>query len=885
MKKNLKMLLNVGRSLLLLVLLFVVLPTAAKAETVDRGSCGANVNWTLDDTGTLTIFGTGEMQDYGVAAHPWHTINETVKKIVIEDGVTSIGACAFYGCIEATELDIGKDVEYIGENAFNQCFGLTDVTIPANVKKFGFGAFSSCKNLAKVTFKGSAPELSCDQPFSLPGFYGACENLKIWYYHKSAGFDTEVWKQYKIAAIHTGDWKVVEEATCTETGLRRMNCSVCGDVEEVVPKLKHNYQNGICVDCSDVEIYMSGKLGENVTYTIYPDGRMIVSGTGPTYNTDETPGYAGPDTIVTKVIIEDGVTSIGNARFFQCFKLQSITIPNSVTRIGYGAFEECKNLKSVTIPEGVEEIGARTFVDCKKLQSITIPASVNSIESAAFDGCLALEKIVFEGDMPDIYKDAFEYVDAKAYYPAGNSTYNKTVMKNYGGDITWVKVSLPAPTITVSVASNEKPVVSWDAVKGAATYQIYRATSKKGSYTKVGTTDKLSYEDNAAVAGKVYYYKAVAVSKKGSTANSKYSNIVSVTTKCGQPSVTVSKNEKGYPVLEWNEISGATKYEVYYATTKNGTYKKLAVAYAEYYTYHDAASGKVRFFKVRAVGNNASTAGVFSEPVRAIKKLATPRLTITTKQTTGQNTIKWKKVTGATSYVLQCSANGGEYKDVTTTTKLSYVHKGLSGGSTYTYRLMAKAATEDANSAFSSEKIVVVKCAKPAVDVSLNNEQKPVIKWNAVAGAKEYQVFHALSGSSNFKLVATVSNTTYVHDAAPVAKTCKYKVRAVDANGNYSQYSAYESVTTRCFAPTNTVISMNGKKKPVIKWDKAEGAKKYTVYVATSENGTYKKLTTTSKLTYTHKKAKANVTYFYKITAQGKSGSSRSDYSAITKFG
>lgn len=352
-----------------------------------------------------------------------------------------------------------------------------------------------------------------------------------------------------------------------------------------------------------------------------------------------------------------------------------------------------------------------------------------------------------------------------------------------------------------------------------------------------------------------------------------------------KPKVTLSYSSKGYPVLKWNKIDGAKKYQVYYATEENGTYKRLTTTSKLTYTHKKAGSGKEIFYKVRVYGKTEATAGTFSDVVRGVKVLSTPKLTISTKQSLGKNTIKWGKITGATSYELQCSVNGGEFTTIATTASRSYVHTGLSNGNIYTYRLMAKSAVEDAASAWSKEKQVIYKCSKPTVTLSLDSANgKPVLTWNPVSGAKEYQVYYATSKSGKYQLMATVSDPGWMHEEAPIAKTCYYKVKAVDQNGYVSSYSSVKSITTRCDAPTGVSVTLNSKGKPVLTWEAVEGAKKYEVYYATSPDGKFKKLTTTSKLTYTHSKAKTGTTYYYMIRAYGKSTSSRGEYSVVVTF-
>ena len=88
-----------------------------------------------------------------------------------------------------------------------------------------------------------------------------------------------------------------------------------------------------------------------------------------------------------KVVIPDGVTSIGYCAFCYCYSLASITIPGSVTIIKAWTFQDCKSLSKITIPNGVTFIEDFAFSCCKSLASITIPDSVTCIEENAFENC------------------------------------------------------------------------------------------------------------------------------------------------------------------------------------------------------------------------------------------------------------------------------------------------------------------------------------------------------------------------------------------------------------------------------------------------------------------------------------------------------------------
>ena len=113
-----------------------------------------NLEWKLTDEGVLTITGTGEMQDWNDYSSPWYE-NESVKQVIIGDGVTTIGDWAFSYCRALTSITIPNSVTTIGDNAFESCSSLTSITIPNSVTTIGDYAFSYCRALTSVIISNS----------------------------------------------------------------------------------------------------------------------------------------------------------------------------------------------------------------------------------------------------------------------------------------------------------------------------------------------------------------------------------------------------------------------------------------------------------------------------------------------------------------------------------------------------------------------------------------------------------------------------------------------------------------------------------------------------------------------------------------------------------
>ena len=153
---------------LVMAMLCAFMPCIAQAAS--SGTCGAdgdNVTWTLDDNGTLTISGEGDMMDY---VHdypyyyfaPWHGSHSNITEVLIEQGVTSIGDCAFFECDSLTSVTIPDSVTSIGDKAFDGCYGLTSVTIPNSVTNIGDDAFYQCYSLTSITIPGSVTSIGDD---------------------------------------------------------------------------------------------------------------------------------------------------------------------------------------------------------------------------------------------------------------------------------------------------------------------------------------------------------------------------------------------------------------------------------------------------------------------------------------------------------------------------------------------------------------------------------------------------------------------------------------------------------------------------------------------------------------------------------------------------
>ena len=241
--------------------------------------------------------------------------------------------------------------------------------------------------------------------------------------------------------------------------------------------------------------------------------------------------------------------------------------------------------------------------------------------------------------------------------------------------------------------------VKWEKVEGAAKYEVYRATSKNGTYKRITTTSKNVVNNTSVEAGKTYYYYVIAVSGDG--VKSDKSSVVSRTCDLAQPDIKVSNRASdGAVTVKWEKIDGATKYEVYRATSRNGKYTKLGTTSKSSYNDSTGTAGKTYYYKVRAICNVSDAASAHSGVLSCVRDLAQPTVKISKKS--GKPYVQWDKVSNATSYkVYRATSKNGTYKLVSTTTNRNYKDSKATKNKTYYYKVVAVCKTSVGNSAYS----------------------------------------------------------------------------------------------------------------------------------------------------------------------------------------
>lgn len=273
------------------------------------GSCGENATWEFDYS-TLTISGTGAMEDYGFYDEaPWYEYMYYINRVVIQKGITSIGKNAFGDCEYLTGVTIPEGVESIGDYAFLSCKRLRRITIPDGVTHIGRHAFDNCARLVDITLPESATSIgegafdSCD----------AIENIAL-----PSGMTS-------IAAHTFFDCRALKNIVIPDgvTSIGNSAFSYCVLTDIMIP--------------------------ENVEYI----GEWAFRGCEK----------------LESIVIPDGITSIGDYTFCECSSLTDITLPESVESIGKHAFEKSA-ITNITLSDKVTSIGESAFAQCNRLTDV-----------------------------------------------------------------------------------------------------------------------------------------------------------------------------------------------------------------------------------------------------------------------------------------------------------------------------------------------------------------------------------------------------------------------------------------------------------------------------------------------------------------------------------
>ncbi len=335
-----------------------VLALAASDSAVLEGTCGksgSSVNWKIENL-TLTISGSGEMEDYDWTEEPpWREYTFDIEEVIVEKGVTSIGDYAFAFFSNLNKVTLPSTVKYIGSYAFYWCDGLTSLSLNSGLESMGDYVF----------YNSSVKSLTLPKTLKTVG-------SNIW-----AG----MWKLENIyVASGNSAYKSVDGILYSKNGKTLVRYPLG--------------REGACAVPSGTETIGNGAfLWSAVSSVTFPE----------TVTSIEYGAFMYCDQL-TKAVFPDSLTTIGDSAFYGCESLASVTFGSSLASIEDDAFGECSKLTKVTLPAGICYISSSVFLKSTKLTFKN--KSIVKMEDGDY-----VEGYKVKVKAPEFYSYAFEILD------------------------------------------------------------------------------------------------------------------------------------------------------------------------------------------------------------------------------------------------------------------------------------------------------------------------------------------------------------------------------------------------------------------------------------------------------------------------------------------
>ena len=437
---------HITRLLFAALLLLALCIGASAAGT--SGKCGPSAYWSFDSsTGTLTISGSGAMNDYEYGNdYPWMDYRDSIQTIVIGDQITQIGRYAFTGTACST-IKFGKNVRSIGAEAFNGCRNLSgDLTLPDSVQIVGDRAFSGCTGLNGTLTLGSSLQTIGAGAFHYCPFSGDLvipDNVTS--IGDSAFYISDYLRPETQGTLTLGkNLRTIGKAAfsgCAFTG----SLTIPEGVTEIANgTFSSSRSNGMFTGTLTLPSTLKTIGAEAFAYTdfsgelLIPDGVTSIGA----HAFKECDGFGGtlslPDSIktvgerafylckgFTGLKLSASLTKIEERSFAHMYGLKTeVVIPEGVTELGEGAFE-CSYMPSVRLPSTLRKIEKQAFMYAHNLTKITLPDGLETIGDEAFDGCYFKKAIVLPASIKSIGKKAFHrysyYSDTLGAYFLGDA--------------------------------------------------------------------------------------------------------------------------------------------------------------------------------------------------------------------------------------------------------------------------------------------------------------------------------------------------------------------------------------------------------------------------------------------------------------------------------
>ena len=428
-----------------------------------------------------------------------------------------------------------------------------------------------------------------------------------------------------------------------------------------------------------------------------------------------------------------------------------------------------------------------------------------------------------------------------------------------------------APVISLT-ATPTVATITWSAVSGASSYNIYRSLTSGTGFAKISDSYVgTSFSDTGRTNGTTYYYKVTA----NNGIESAYSTEASIQPIESFSVISAVASSSSQIVVTRPTVVGASTYDILYSTTSGGPYTTVATAGVNPYTLSSLSAATTYFIKVRA--NNAVGSGTsFSTAESSATTSTAAPGSLAATITSGSVALTWSASAGATNYkVYRATSSGGYGTALTTVTSTNYTDTSVSNGSTYFYVVRANNGIESANS---NEVSGLPMASFSLTSVTSASTTSLVATWPAVTGAGTYEIKWRTTSGSYGAAVTGLTSTSYTISA--LSSGSGYYVQVIARN----TIGSGTTVTSAEYGPTFTPVAApsglaatGGAAQVALTWSTVTGATSgYNVYYSTTTGGPYTLAGTSATTAYTHTGLTNGTTYFYVVRSNNGSESANS---------
>ncbi len=364
-----------------------------------------------------------------------------------------------------------------------------------------------------------------------------------------------------------------------------------------------------------------------------------------------------------------------------------------------------------------------------------------------------------------------------------------------------VPVDVPTP-VNAEALSYNRIKISWGAVEGTTKYELYRAASGTGIYTRIATTSSTSYNNTSLGTGTTYYYKVRAYHLAGTTkVYGAFSDVATAQTMlCAPGSIQAAPTSYNTIKLSWGTVAGRTRYELWRSVSPSGPFSRLVTTSSNRYTNTRVDTGTKYYYQVRAyrLVGRTKVYSPYSDTASAQTALLTPGSMKASVVSYNAIRLTWRSVAGRTKYeIWYATSQEGPFSLLDTTGYTSYTNTGVMTGTPYYYKVRAYRLVAG-QAVYGGETTTV--SAQTSLKAPTSARAKRVdaagikVSFRAAAGATGYEIWRSTSVSGTYDLIASTNSLYCVDGGLVTGQYYYYKIGAYRTMGETTVNSAFTAV-------------------------------------------------------------------------------------------